>query len=99
VDFYDLDWHLMPFERHFPKSNTLIPKPYTYNRMIELAEILTEGIPFARIDFYEVDQRVFFGEITLYPGSGLEKFTPETYDALLGSWIQLPVTSVQHQKS
>ncbi|MEH7086682.1 ATP-grasp fold amidoligase family protein [Neobacillus drentensis] len=91
IDFYDLYWNIMPFERYYPKSGTTINKPINYDKMIELAEILSKDIPFVRIDFYEVDGKLYFGELTLYPGSGFEEFTPKSFDELLGSWINLPI--------
>lgn len=89
VDFYDIDWNSMPFERHYPSSGKVIPKPKNYNKMIEFAERLSKDIMFVRVDFYEVNGKLYFGELTFYPGSGLEEFTPESYDYLLGSWIDL----------
>lgn len=93
VDFYDLKWNKMPFERHYPKSNQTISKPINYEKMIEYAEILSEGIPFIRVDFYETDEKLFFGELTLYPGAGIEEFTPEKYDYELGSWIEIELNN------
>lgn len=90
VTFFDLDWKKMPFERHYPCSNEEIPKPVKYEEMIQLSEKLAKDLPFVRIDFYEVNGKVYFGEITFFPGNGTEEFTPEKYDYLLGSWIQLP---------
>lgn len=58
--------------------------------MIELAKVLSKGIPFVRIDFYEVSGRVYFGEITFFPASGMEKFIPEEIDKKLGDLIELP---------
>jgi hypothetical protein len=89
VDFYDIDWNPMPFERHYPNSKTTIPKPQNYNKMIELARELSKDIPFVRVDFYEINRQVYFGELTFYPGSGFEEFTPDSYDYLLGSLIKL----------
>lgn len=90
ITFFDTDWKVMPFERHYPKSKLDIKKPLNYDEMVELAEKLAKDIPFARIDFYEVKGRAFFGEITLFPGSGWEEFTPSEWDKTLGSWIKLP---------
>jgi hypothetical protein len=90
VDFYDMDWKPMPFERHYHNSGTIIPKPKNYNKMVEFAEKLSKDIPFVRVDFYETNGQLYFGELTFYPGAGFEEFTPESYDALLGSWIKLP---------
>lgn len=90
VTFYDNDWKIMPFERNHPKESEPMPQPKSYNKMKEAAEKLSEGLPFARIDFYEINEQPYFGEITLYPGSGYEAFQPEEWDYILGSWIDLP---------
>lgn len=58
--------------------------------MIALAEKLSQGIPFVRVDFYEINGNVYFGELTFFPGAGLEEFTPEIADYELGKWIVLP---------
>ncbi len=81
---------MMPFERHYPKSDTPLPKPSSYEEMVALAEKLSAGIPFVRVDFYEVNGQVYFGEMTFYPGNGLEEFTPFEWDEKLGSWLTLP---------
>ena len=79
----------MPFERKYPKSYSSINKPVNYELMIKLSEKLSEEIPFVRVDFYEVNGKVYFGEMTFYPGSGLEDFRPLLWDYELGSWIKL----------
>lgn len=89
VTFYDTDWKKMSFERHYP-SGPQLKKPASYDEMVALAEKLASHIPFARIDFYEIEGKPYFGEITLFPGSGMEEFTPEEWDSILGSWIKLP---------
>lgn len=89
VTFFDKDWSVLPFERHYPKSQKTIPKPINYEKMIAFSEKLSQGIPFARTDFYEIDGKLYFGEITFFPGSGFEEFTPEEWDATLGNWINL----------
>jgi hypothetical protein len=91
VDFYDMDWNLMPFERHYPSSGGKINKPINFDKMIGFAKILSKDIPFLRVDFYEINGKVYFGELTFYPGSGFEGFNPEKYDELLGSWLELPI--------
>lgn len=93
MDFYDMNWNILPFERRYPNSGTLIPKPITFDKMVNYAEKLSRGMFFVRVDFYEVDGKLYFGELTLYPGAGLEEFTPESYDELLGSWIKLPINN------
>lgn len=90
VNFYDLDWNELPFERHYPRNKNNIDRPTKYNTMLELAQRLSKGLVFARIDFYEIYGRIYFGEITFYPGNGMEEFTPEEWDYKLGRWIKLP---------
>jgi hypothetical protein len=89
VDFYDLDWNPLPFERHYPRSGRIINKPDCLDEMLELSRKLSKDIPFVRVDFYVVNGQIKFGELTFYPGSGFEEFTPESYDYLLGSWMDL----------
>ena len=89
VTFLDRDWNVMPFERHYPSVKEGLPKPQNYEKMIEFAEILAKDIPFVRVDFYEVNGQIYFGELTFYPGSGMEEFTPEKWDCTIGSWIKL----------
>ncbi|MBQ3559421.1 MAG: glycosyl transferase [Agathobacter sp.] len=89
VTFYDREWNIMPFERHYPASKTGVEKPENYEKMLELAEKLAKGIRFVRVDFYENKGKIYFGELTFYPGSGMEEFTPVEWDTVLGSWIKL----------
>lgn len=95
VTFYDRSWNQMPFSRHYPVSDIPVPRPKNYDVLVHLAEKLSEGIPFVRVDFYDVNDRVYFGEMTFYPGSGLEEFDPEKWDYVLGSWLELPVNKLK----
>lgn len=89
ITIFDTVWNVLPFGRpsHPPKDGIL--KPVQYDTMLELAEILSKEIPFVRVDFYEVDGKIYFGELTFFPGSGFEEFTPEEWDYTLGEWIGL----------
>lgn len=90
VTFFDNDWNVLPFERHYPKSDKYIAKPVNFDKMIEFAEKISQGISFVRTDFYEVNGSVYFGELTFFPGSGFEEFTPDSVDFELGKHIKLP---------
>ena len=57
--------------------------------MLEFSKILSNGIPFSRIDFYEINGNLYFGEITFFPGSGLSPFEPEEWDKKIGDWLIL----------
>ncbi len=90
ITFYDTNWDVMPFERHYLRSKTPIAKPLNYDEMVELAEKLSKDIPFVRVDFYSVKGHTYFGEMTFYPGSGLEAFSPSEWNKEIGSYLQLP---------
>ena len=90
VDFYDAQWNKMPFMRKYSNSDRLTPKPENYEKMVELSEKLSKDIAFVRVDFYEINGRLYFGELTFFPGSGNEKFDPIEWDYKLGGWLELP---------
>lgn len=93
VDFFDPEWNHLPFKRHYPNADEEIPKPELLNKMIEIAEALSKDIPFVRVDLYQEGNHIYFGEMTLYPGAGLEKFTPSEWDLILGEPIVIPSSS------
>lgn len=91
VTFIDRDWNKLPFFRKYANSKVNLPKPYNYNKMVELAEKIAREVanPFVRIDFYDIKGKIYFGEITFYPGSGMEEFYPAEWDKILGDWINI----------
>lgn len=88
--FYSPTWERMPFKRPGPDSPKEVPVPKNLADMIRIAEHLSEGLSFIRVDLYEVGDTVYFGELTLYPSSGAEAFCPPAWDRILGDWITLP---------
>ncbi len=98
VDFYDMEWNKLPFSRHYKKTNYISEMPVAFDKMREIANILAEDFPLVRIDFYYVNNKIYIGEMTFSPGSGLEEFTPAKYDTILGNMIQLPVKDQLYQK-
>lgn len=93
VTFFDRRWNTLPFTRHYPKSNRAIARPENLDLMQAFAEKLAKNLPFIRVDFYEINKKLYFSELTLYPGSGIEEFTPEEWDYTLGSWLKLSDTT------
>lgn len=90
-DFFDLNWNHLGVKRPaIPLSEVPIPKPTSFDKMIEFAERLASGIPFVRIDFYDIDGTLKFGEMTFFPASGMEAFEPESFDITFGQWLSLP---------
>ena len=89
VTFFDLDWNKLPFERKYKSSTKKIEKPENFEKMIELSEKLSKDIKFVRVDWYEINGKLYFGELTFYPGSGCEEFRPDEWDYKLGEMIDL----------
>lgn len=91
VSMYDMNWNLMPFEHIHPNQGEKISKPRNLSLMKNLAEKIAKFIdnPFVRIDFYEVNNMVYFGEVTFYPEGGMGYFNPEEWDEIFGNWIDL----------
>ena len=65
-------------------------KPVTFDQMIELSGVLSKGFPHVRVDFYEVDSHLYFGELTFYHFSGFMPFEPDKWDYIFGEWLKLP---------
>lgn len=86
VDFYSKTWELMPFERHYKNSGKLIEKPKNYEKMVRIAEKLAIDFKFVRVDLYEINGKIYFGELTFCPGNGLEEFSPIEWDYKIGSY-------------
>ena len=88
-DFFDMEFNHLPFTNGHPNAEITPVKPAAFDHMRELAGKLSEGIPQARIDFYDIDGRVYFGEITLFHWGGMVPFEPEEWDKTFGDWINL----------
>ena len=91
-DFFDMDFNHLPFTNGHPNSKEWdkIKRPKGLDEMKKYAEILSKGLPEARIDFYDINGKVYFGEITFFHWSGFERFEPAEWDKKFGSWITLP---------
>lgn len=88
-DFFDMDYHHLDIRNGHPNSDVLPDKPVCFELMKELASNLSKGLPQVRVDFYEVDGRVYFGELTFFHFGGFTPFEPEEWDYRLGSLIDL----------
>jgi len=93
VDFFSMDWekHDMTY-RHYVQSECGVPKPGRLGEMIVIARDLCRGFPFVRVDFYATDGQLLIGELTFFPGGGLQPIIPAGtgYDEMLGDWLVLP---------
>lgn len=92
-DFYDMDFKHLDFKQGHPNADVSPAKPKTFDEMHQLVEKLSKGIPHLRVDFYEVNGKAYFGELTFSHFSGMVPFNPEEWDETFGSWIKLPENS------
>ena len=91
ISYYDTDLNLLDMWHHkYPRYEGDVVKPKKYDELLRLASILSKGIPHARVDLYEVNGEIYFGEITFFNASGFGAFRPVEWDYKLGSWINLP---------
>lgn len=90
-DFFDSDWnHLELYRPGHGQAKEKIPKPVLFEEMKKLSTVLAGNIPFIRVDFYEIDGKLYFGEATFFPASGMKPFAPEVWDTTIGQWLNLP---------
>ena len=68
-----------------------LDKPQNFEKMVEIAELLSKDIPFVRVDLYNINGKIYFGELTLTPNEGMGPFNPDNWDTIIGSYLTLPV--------
>ena len=88
-NFYDMQFLPVMIDHGFPRHQPEFERPKNFELMKELATKLSEDIPFVRVDFFDVDEKVYFGEFTFYDWGGLRRFGGD-WDQRLGELIQLP---------
>lgn len=92
-DFFDTEFNHLPFVQGHPWATKEIIKPTGFEKMIELAEKLSKGYPHVRVDLYDINGRIYFGELTFFHFSGNVPFEPQEWDYKIGQWLQLPKTN------
>lgn len=88
-DYFDINWNWIPVQNGHPNADASLKKPDNFDEMIRIAEKLSEGFPLVRIDLYNENGRIIFGEMTFLHHSGLTRFDPDKYDLILGQMIVL----------
>lgn len=98
--YLDLDWNRLPFDDPGIKApaNHHEPKPENFDSMTEIARKLSEGLSFLRVDFYNVDNHIYIGELTCYHSAGCHSFDPLSADYLAGDCITLTNQEFHKQK-
>lgn len=93
-DFFDAEYNHLNFTHGHPNALQIPEKPKNFELMKQLAAKLATNIPHVRVDFYEINGKVYFGEMTFFHHSGFVPFRPEIWDKKFGSWLELPSKSV-----
>lgn len=92
IDFYDMEWNLMPLVGLNPVARnglTPVARPGNLDEMKDICRKLADSNAFVRVDLYVIDDKSYFGELTLYPASGMGVFTPEEWNGKLGDMLTL----------
>lgn len=93
-NYFDADFNDLGIVQHHPMSDKPVAKPVTFEKMKELAAELSKGIPAVRVDLYEVNGKVYFGEYTFFHHGGFVPFHPDKWDFIWGNDIVLPKRNV-----
>lgn len=88
-DFYDQNFNHLDLIQFHKQSGKLLKKPQNFELMLSLSEKLGKGFPHVRVDFYNINGKILFGEYTFYHHGGVVPFTPKEWDYKFGSWIKL----------
>lgn len=92
ANYYDREAKLLPFGEVccMPDFNRQFEQPKSFDKMLDIVENLSRDIPFVRVDLYNADGKIYFGEITFFPAAGMGKFEPQEWDYKLGEMLILP---------
>ncbi|MDD3944760.1 MAG: ATP-grasp fold amidoligase family protein [Bacteroidales bacterium] len=90
-DFFDADFNHLPIINGHPNSTKQILKPKSFEAMKIIASQLSQGIPHVRVDLYDINGNIYFGELTFFHWSGLMPFEPRSWDYQFGEWLSLPI--------
>lgn len=91
LGIFDAKFNQLPFKRNdIEKLTSNVEKPKNYNEMIRIAEILSKDFPHVRVDLYNIDGVIYFGELTFYTAGGYQQYTPDEFDLYMGEQFNLP---------
>lgn len=91
-NYYDMQWNRLDWVRYCPNNPKGEPKPKNFDKMVEIVKILSKGFPQVRVDLYNLDGKIYFGEMTFTSGAGLVHFQPESVEKMLGQMWHLDMT-------
>ena len=89
-DFFDTNFNHLPFTNGHPNADIMPHKPVNFEEMLEVAAKLSQGIPHVRVDLYNINGKIYFGELTFFHWSGIVPFIPNEWDYIIGDYLHLP---------
>lgn len=89
-DFFDRDYRNLNIKQGHPNAEVPPQRPDLFEQMVTIAEQLSKNIPHVRVDLYQVNGQIYFGEYTFYHFGGMVRFDPEKWDTIFGDWLTLP---------
>lgn len=89
-DFYDTEFKHLPLRWGHDQSSVFHERPMSFDDMLRISSLLSKGFPHVRVDLYNIDGKIYFGELTFTHWSGLCPFEPEKWDYIFGDWLKLP---------
>lgn len=96
LGFFDTEFNLLPYRRmDFAPITEQLPVPKNFDKMVEYARILSQDFPHVRVDFYDIDGTIVFGELTFHSGSGYTPFGPDEFDFMMGDKFVLPPKTIE----
>lgn len=93
-NIYDTNWNNLHIASDCPCSDVEYPKPENLDKMLEIAEILSQDFPAVRVDLYNIGGKIYFGELTFFPWSGYVQYTPDEFDFEMGEKFILPEKTI-----
>lgn len=94
ADFFDMEFTHMSLENEYKNAEKPVKKPPGFEKMYALSCILSKNIPHVRVDLYDINGKVYFGELTFFHDSGFVNFYPKKFDEIFGNWLKLPTYSI-----
>ncbi len=90
-DFFDENFNHLALKQGHENARKVPEKPICFEEMKTLASILSKNLPHVRVDFYEVDGKIYFGEMTFFHHGGWTPFEPKEWDIIFGNWLNIPL--------
>lgn len=91
VNYFDTKWNPIEAQQKYPNKEGEVKKPKKFDEMLEIASDLSKEFPYVRVDLYNIEEKIIFGELTFYSSAGFSKFKPKEFNNYMGNFFKLPV--------